>query len=136
MIRCYKELKRLKTFKERYEYLKIGAIVGEMTFGYERYLNQSFYKSREWRDIRNEIIVRDNGCDLGIEGYDIYDKIIIHHMNPIIIDDIVDFNEDIINPEYLICTSLDTHNAIHYSNDTMLRNMPLTRTPNDTCPWK
>lgn len=137
MNKCYSELKTLKTFEERYEYLKISGVVGDETFGYERYLNQQFYKSTEWRSIRNDIIVRDNGCDLGIDGYEIYDKIIIHHINPICIDDILDFKKSILlNPENLICTSYDTHEAIHYGNEYLLKKMPIIRTPNDTCPWK
>ena len=137
MNKCYSELKTLKTFEERYEYLKISGAVGDETFGYERYLNQQFYKSKEWRSIRNNIIIRDNGCDLGIDGYEIYDKIIIHHINPICIDDVLDFKKDILlDPENLICTSDDTHKAIHYGNNYLLKKMPIIRTPNDTCPWK
>lgn len=137
MNKCYSELKTLKTFEERYEYLRISGVVGDETFGYERYLNQQFYKSKEWRSIRNNIIIRDNGCDLGIDGYEICDKIIIHHINPICIDDVLDFKKDILlDPENLICTSDDTHKAIHYGNDYLLKKMPIIRTPNDTCPWK
>ena len=135
-LRCYKELIRLKTFDERFEYLKLKGIVGEATFGYDRYLNQLLYTSGEWRRIRRDIILRDNGCDLAVEGYDIQDIIIVHHMNPISVEDLIDFSEDVINPEYLICVSHDTHNAIHYGDKSLLTREPIERKPGDTCPWK
>lgn len=135
-LRCYRELIRLKTFDERFEYLKLKGIVGETTFGYDRYLNQLLYTSGEWRRIRRDIILRDNGCDLAVEGYDIPDIIIVHHMNPISVEDLIDFSEDIINPEYLICVSHDTHNAIHYGDKSLLTREPIERKPGDTCPWK
>lgn len=135
-LRCYKELIRLKTFDERFEYLKLKGIVGEATFGYDRYLNQLLYTSGEWRRIRRDIILRDNGCDLAVEGYDIPDIIIVHHMNPISVEDLIDFSEDVINPEYLICVSHDTHNAIHYGDKSLLTREPIERKPGDTCPWK
>lgn len=135
-LRCYKELIRLKTFDERFEYLKLKGIVGEATFGYDRYLNQLLYTSGEWRRIRRDIILRDNGCDLAVEGYDIPDIIIVHHMNPISVEDLIDFSEDVINPEYLICVSYDTHNAIHYGDKSLLTREPIERKPGDTCPWK
>lgn len=135
-LRCYRELIRLKTFDERFEYLKLSGIVGEATFGYDRYLNQLLYTSGEWRRIRRDIILRDNGCDLAVEGYDIPDIIIVHHMNPISVEDLIDFSEDVINPEYLICVSHDTHNAIHYGDKSLLTREPIERKPGDTCPWK
>lgn len=136
LLRRYTELKRFKTFKDRYEYLRLGGIVGDSTFGFDRYLNQLLYTSDKWRRIRNEIIIRDNGCDLGIEGYDLRNKIIIHHMNPLTIKDVQDVSDDIFNPEYLICVSQRTHNAIHYGDESLLPQMPIERRPNDTCPWK
>lgn len=136
MLRRYSELKRLKTFEERYEYLRIGGLIGESTFGFERFLNQQFYTSQRWRLLRNEIIIRDNGCDLGIEGRDIHDKIIIHHMNPITKDQMMDPDESVFNPEYLICVSHSTHNAIHYGDASLLQKEYVPRRPNDTCPWK
>lgn len=135
-MRTYRELSRLKTFDERFEYLKLGGIVGEATFGFERYLNQMLYNSSEWRRLRNRIIVRDNGCDLGLEGYEIHGTIIVHHMNPINADDLKSFSEDVFNPENLICVSLDTHNAIHYGDKSLIPQMPVERRPGDTCPWK
>lgn len=135
-IRCYKELSRLKTFEERYKYLKLSGVVGESTFGYDRYLNQILYNSPRWRKVRDIVIVRDNGCDLGVEGYDINDKIIIHHMNPITVEDIEEENDDIFNPEFLISSSDRTHKAIHYSDENLLPQMPIERRPGDTCPWR
>ncbi len=135
-MRRYSELKRLKTFKERYEYLRIGGLIGESTFGFERYLNQALYTSQRWRLLRNEIIVRDNGCDLGVEGYDILDKIIVHHMNPLVRDQLIEPDDSIFDPEFLICVSQRTHNAIHYGDDSLLPITMAERRPNDTCPWK
>lgn len=135
-IRCYKELSRLKTFKERYEYLKLSGRVGESTFGYDRYLNQILYNSPRWKKVRDIVIIRDNGCDLGVEGYEINDKIIIHHMNPITVEDIEEENDDIFNPEFLISSSDRTHKAIHYSDESLLPQLPIERTPGDTCPWR
>lgn len=136
MIRTYAELSKLKTFKERFEYLKLGGKVGEDTFGYDRWLNQVFYKSREWKAIRDYVIMRDNGCDLGVEGFDINDTILIHHMNPLTKYDVVNQTEYLTNPEYLISTRLSTHNAIHYGDDSKLYQEPVERSKNDTCPWK
>lgn len=136
MIRTYSELSRLKTFKERYEYLRLDGVVGENTFGFDRYLNQAFYKSKEWKDIRRFVIIRDNGCDLGVEGCEIYTNIIIHHMNPIRQDDILSRTDLLMNPEYLITTMLNTHNAIHYGTEELLAAAPISRSKNDTCPWK
>lgn len=136
-IRTYSELIQLPTFIERYRYLKLNGRVGEETFGFERYLNQKFYQtSQEWKRIRNHVIARDLGRDLGCEGYDIYGKIFIHHMNPMAIADIVEFNPDILDPDFLICTSFETHNAIHYGSEELLIADPIERRPNDMCPWK
>lgn len=136
MIRTYSELSKLKTFKDRFQYLRLGGFVGEETFGYDRYINQKFYMSKEWKSIREKIIIRDNGCDLGMEGYEIRGPIYIHHMNPITVNDLVDQTEILSNPDFLICTSFNTHNAIHYSDESLLITDPVERTPNDTCPWK
>ena len=135
-IRTYSELIMLPTFKERYEYLKLGGKVGEETFGFDRYLNQKFYKSKEWRDIRDYVILRDNACDLGIEDREIHSRIIIHHMNPITKYDIVNQTEFLTNPDYMICTLKRTHDAIHYGDDSILFSDIITRTKNDTCPWR
>ena len=136
VLRRYSELKRLKTFEERYEYLRIGGLVGESTFGFERFLNQALYTSQRWRLTRNKIIVRDNGCDLGVEGHDIYDKIIIHHMNPLVRGDLEDPDDSIFDPEFLICVSPRTHNAIHFGDASLLPKEYIPRRPNDTCLWK
>lgn len=135
-IKTYSELIKLQTFIERYEYLKLDGRVGVETFGFDRYMNQRFYHSDEWRSIRDYVIARDLGRDLAMDGYDIYDKIYIHHMNPITQMDIVNFNADMIDPEFLICTTHNTHNAIHYGNASLLITGPIERRPNDTCPWK
>ena len=136
MIRTYSELIKLPTFKERFEYLSLKGCVGKETFGWERYINQAFYRSKEWKDVRNFVIVRDCGCDLGISGREIPDRILIHHMNPILPKDIVLSNDFILDPEYLICTIHNTHEAIHYGSEDLLISEPVERTPNDTCPWK
>lgn len=135
-IRTYSELSQLKTFEERFEYLKLGGKVGENTFGFDRIFNQIFYKSIEWRAIRDYIIVRDNCCDLAIEGYDIFGKVYIHHLNPISIEDIEKKSEFLLNPEFLITTTHNTHNAIHYGDKTLLCLKPIERRKNDTCPWR
>lgn len=135
-MRTYTHLISLPTFKERYEYLKLDGLVGKETFGFERYLNQRFYRSQEWKQMRDRIIVRDMGCDLGLPGYEIYDKVYIHHMNPITTKDILDMTDYLLNPEFLICVSHNTHNAIHYGDQNFLLSMPVERKPNDTCPWK
>ena len=135
-IRTYSELITLPTFKERFEYLKLSGSVGRETFGFDRYMNQQFYKSLEWRSIRNQVILRDNGCDLGIEDYQIFGKILIHHMNPISQRDLETRSEMLMNPEYLISTTHNTHNAIHYGDESQLMLGPTLRTKNDTCPWK
>lgn len=136
MIRTYSELITLPTFKERYEYLRLGGVVGKDTFGFDRYLNQIFYKSQEWQSVRREVIIRDNGCDLGLDGYEIKGKILIHHMNPINVEDILNRSDTLLNPEYLITTVLATHNAIHYGEATLLTTLPKERSKNDTCPWR
>lgn len=135
-LRKYSELKRLKTFEERYEYLRVGGLIGETTFGFERFLNQALYTSQRWRLTRNGVIIRDNGCDLGVEGHDIYDKIIIHHMNPITRKQLEDPDDSIFDPEFLICVSARTHNAIHFGDASLLPKEYVPRRPNDTCPWK
>ena len=135
-IKTYSELKTLTTFEERFRYLQLGGKVGEDTFGHDRYLNQMFYTSDEWRRIRRDVIVRDNGCDLGIQNREIHGLIIIHHMNPITIEDIINRSEFLLNPEYLISTVKNTHDAIHFSDERILITDPIERRPNDTCPWK
>lgn len=135
MIRTYSELQGIDSFIERFRYLSLGGHVGESTFGFDRHLNQLFYRSREWRDARNHVIIRDEGCDLGIEGFDIYGRILIHHMNPITIDDITARNKEIIDPEFLICTTHRTHNAIHYGDENQLPKPVVERRPGDTNLW-
>lgn len=136
MTRTYSELITFPTFEERYRYLRLEGKVGEDTFGFDRWLNQSFYKDPEWRAIRDKIIIRDNGCDLGIPGREIYSRIIVHHMNPITKDDILSRSAFLLNPEYLICTVKNTHDAIHYGDEGLLIKAPIERTKNDTCPWR
>lgn len=133
--KSYTELKKLNTFEERFNYLKMNEKVGSPTFGFDRYLNQMFYKTPKWRKVRDEVIIRDNGCDLGMEGYQINDKIIIHHINPITLKDLEEDNNDIYNPEYLISVSDDTHNAIHFGNDNILEKQLKERKPGDTKLW-
>lgn len=136
-IRTYSELSKLKTFRERYEYLKLDGTVGEETFGFDRYINQMFYKSEEWKCIRNYVITRDNGCDLGIQDRKIVDSVIlVHHMNPITKEDIINKNEILLDPEYLITTIKPTHDAIHYGDESLLAEDLIVRSKNDTCPWK
>lgn len=136
MIRRYSELKRLKTFEERYDYLRLQGVVGESTFGFDRHINQMFYRTRRWRSTREKVIIRDEGCDLGIEDRDLYDMIIVHHMNPITIEDIELNRDHIYDPEYLISTSRTTHNAIHYGDSSLLSVLPVDRRPGDTIPWR
>lgn len=135
-IRTYSELMQYQTFLDRYRYLKIGGKVGEETFGIDRYLNQQFYKSKEWRKIRDEVIIRDGACDLGIPDREISSRIIIHHMNPITKYDILNKTEFLLNTEYLICCLKTTHSAIHYGDESLLFTGLVERSPNDTCPWK
>lgn len=136
IIRTYSELITLPTFEERYRYLRLGGRVGEETFGFDRYINQVFYKSKEWLSVRDYVIIRDNGCDLGIEGREIYGRVLVHHMNPIRIEDIVNRSEYLLDPEYLISTVKNTHDAIHYGDESLLITVPRERRKNDTCPWK
>lgn len=137
MMKHYRELQELKTFEERYEYLKLNAVVGDETFGFDRWLNQKLYTSQRWRSVRDQVIVRDNGCDLGIEGNEIFYKIIIHHINPISVKDFIESNDDLLfDLDNLICVSDLTHRAIHYGNKEMLPKPLFERRPNDTCPWK
>ena len=136
IIRSYSELITIPTFEERYEYLRLDGQVGVETFGFDRYLNQAFYKSKEWLSIRNQIIMRDNGCDLGVKGYEIYGRILIHHINPIWNEDILERNKILFDPENLITTVKRTHDAIHYGDSDLLIKTPIERSMNDTCPWK
>lgn len=136
IIRTYSELIKLPTFEERFRYLQLNGQVGKDTFGFDRYFNQRFYTSYKWRKLRDFVIMRDNGCDLGMKGYEIGGKIIIHHMNPITITDIEKQTDLLLNPEFLICTMHNTHNAIHYGDEELLVTGPVIRRPNDTCPWR
>lgn len=135
-MRTYSDLIKLKTFEERYNYLKLDGYIGVDTFGFDRYLNQEFYKSSKWRAIRREVIIRDNGCEMAHEDYPIFGNIIIHHMNPISAKDILELSDILLNPEYLICVSYKLHNAIHYGDISLLPEKPIERKPNDTCPWR
>lgn len=135
-MRSYSELSKLKTFEERFRYLQLNGAVGQETFGFDRYLNQRFYRSQKWKSVRDAVIIRDDGCDLGIKDRMIFGRVLIHHMNPISIDDIRQQSELLLNPEYLVCVSHDTHNAIHYGDENLLITLPIERTRNDTCPWK
>ena len=134
-IRSYEELSKLETFDERFRYLIIGGDIGEETFGYDRWLNQSFYTSEEWKRLRREVIIRDEGCDLGVPGMEIRGRLIVHHINPVTKSDILQHSNILVDPNFLICTSIITHNAIHYGDLSILE--PFTeRRPNDTCPWR
>lgn len=135
MIKTYTDLGYLQTFEERYEYLRLGGIVGNATFGFDRYLNQSFYRSSEWRDVRQEVILRDNGCDLGVPGYEIHVSPLVHHMNPMVSDDIIHGRHWILDPEFLITTTNDTHNAIHYGDRSLLKQPFVERHRGDTKLW-
>ena len=135
-IRTYSELCQLSTFEDRFDYLRLNGSVGKDTFGFDRYLNQQFYRSSEWKRIRDRVILRDNGCDLGVEGYEIRGRILIHHINPISVEDIHTMSDLLMNPEYLICVSHRTHNAIHYGDESLIITAPIERTQNDTCPWR
>lgn len=134
--RCFRDLIALDSIFDRYKYLRIGGKIGEITFGFDRYLNQEFYTSREWKDARRSVILRDNGCDMGMPGYDIGKGIIVHHMNPITMDDVIDKNPDIFDPEYLVCVSDRTHRAIHYGDVSLLPRGPIHRYAGDTCLWR
>lgn len=136
-IKTYSELIKLNSFEERYKYLKLEGKVGEDTFGFDRYLNQIFYKTDEWKSVRDYVISRDNGCDLGMSDREIkFGKILVHHMNPITKEDILNRSDMLLNPEYLITTTKNTHDAIHYGSDDLLYQDPIERYKNDTCPWK
>ena len=135
-IRTYSELIQLPTFEERYQYLRLNGAVGKETFGFDRYIYESFLHSREWKEFRRYIIIRDNGCDLGIEDRQIQGLITIHHLNPITLEDVIERSEYLLNPEYAISTSDNTHKAIHYGDDKLLIIPPVERAVNDTCPWK
>ena len=135
-IKSYSELIKLKSLEDRFDYLKLGGAVGAATFGFDRIFNQLFYRSEEWKSIRNKVIIRDGCCDLGLDDYEIIGSVYVHHMNPIRIDDIK-YNTDILlNPEFLICTSFNTHNAVHYGDKSKLPKPLIERQPNDTCPWR
>ena len=136
MIRRYSELIRYDTFLDRYHYLNLVGQVGVATFGLDRYLNETLYRSSKWRRTRDQVIIRDNGCDLGFEGFDIAGRIIVHHINPLTVQDIEDDVDEIYDPEFLICCSFETHNAIHYGDERLLPVLPVERRPGDTCPWK
>lgn len=135
-IKTYSELITLPTFKERFEYLRLDGVVGKDTFGFDRYLNQIFYRSQRWKSVRDHVIIRDNGCDLGVEGHEIYGRVLIHHMNPITLDDIMRESDFLLDPEYLISTIHSTHNAIHYGDENLIVTAPVERTKFDTCPWR
>lgn len=135
-IKCYSELILLPTFQARYQYLRLNGEVGKETFGFDRYMNQFFYRSPEWRRVRDFVITRDEGCDLGIPGREIFGRIIIHHMNPIRPEDIRNRSGLLLDPEYLITTIHDSHLAIHFGDEHLLLQVPIERRPNDTCPWK
>lgn len=136
-IKTYSELITLPTFEQRYEYLRLDGIVGEEMFGFDRYINQKFYHDREWLRVRDAVIVRDNGCDLGVLGYEImYERIIIHHINPMRVEDVINRNPMLFDPENLICVTHNTHLAIHYGDKNLISKAPVERTKYDTCPWK
>lgn len=136
MIKTYSELITIPTFEERYHYLKLPGTVGEETFGHRRWLNQKFYHSDEWLRFRNKIIIRDCGCDLAVQGFEINEQVLIHHLNPITYEDLLNRASCIFDPDNVVCTRLSTHNAIHYGDETLLAGQPIARTSNDTCPWK
>lgn len=135
MTKTYTELSKFTTFLDRFRYLTLPGSVGESTFGHDRYINQKFYRSREWKLIRNHVIARDLGCDLGVEDHEIYDRVLIHHMNPMQVDDLIHGNADILDPEFLITTKHDTHNAIHYGDESLLPGPLIQRQPGDTKLW-
>lgn len=135
-MKTYRELKRLNSYEERYKYLRLDGSVGEDTFGFDRWINQQFYRSAEWKRVRDIVIIRDNGCDLGDPDHPIYGRILIHHMNPIRKEDFDENPDYLLNPDYLVCVSHDTHNAIHYGDESLLPKEWTPRKPNDTCPWK
>lgn len=134
-IRTYSELVQFETFLERFEYLSLKSQVGHATFGFDRWMNQQFYTSKEWRSLREKAIIRDEGCDLGVEGYEIHDRLIVHHMNPLDISDIAHGTRNALDLEYLICVSHDTHNAIHFGDSSLLKKPYTPRRPGDTKLW-
>lgn len=134
-LRTYSELVRLRTFEERFEYLALRGSVGQATFGFERWVNQAFYRSTQWRNIRHHVIARDNGCDLAFPDHEIHNRLVVHHMNPMAVDDIVDGEDGILDPEFLITTQLVTHNAIHYGDASLLPKPLVERRPGDTKLW-
>lgn len=134
-IKTYSELLTFSSYEDRLKYLMLNSKIGIETFGFDRWINQSFYKSRDWLRVKEQIIIRDNGCDMGLEGFEIYDRIIVHHMNPLDSDDIRNVSDYLLNPNYLISVSLNTHNAIHYGR-TPFNPVMIERTMNDTCPWR
>lgn len=136
MMRTYTELITIPTFEERFRYLKLDGVVGQSTFGYDRYLNQVLYHSDEWRRFRRDIIVRDNGCDLACDGFDIQIRALIHHIDPITVEDVLNRHPKVFDPDNVITTTYNTHRAIHYGDESLLIIAPIIRTPNDTCPWK
>lgn len=135
-IKTYSELITIPTFEERFEYLQLKGSVGKDTFGYDRHLNQVLYRSPEWKRLRNQIVIRDCGCDLACEGYDIHSKVLIHHLNPITVEDVLARSRKVFDPDNLVCVSHNTHNAIHYGGVDLLVTGPIIRTKNDTCPWR
>ena len=135
-IRTYSELITLPTFEERYKYLRLNGRVGEETFGFDRWLNQKVYKDPEWLRVRDKVIIRDKGCDLPMTGHESYSRVLIHHMNPITKEDILQRSRFLLDPEFLICTIKNTHDAIHYGDEGLLIKGPIERKRNDTCPWK
>lgn len=136
--KCYSELIKLQTAKERYQYLRLSSSVGKATFGYDRYLNQAFYTSPEWRKFRNDMILRDNGCDMAMPDREIPKgaKLVLHHINPLTLEDVQEMGPALFDPENVVCVSDKTHNAIHYGDETLMTFEPVVRRPNDTCPWK
>jgi hypothetical protein len=136
MRRTYRELIRLPTFEERFEYLRLNGVVAKATFGFDRYINQLLYKSREWKHFRNDIIIRDESCDLGIPGREILIRPIVHHINPITVEDVENHNPIVFDPNNVILVTHDTHNAIHYGDESILAPLPISRSKGDTCPWK
>jgi hypothetical protein len=134
-IRTYSELRRLQSFEERFDYLVLRGEVGEATFGFDRWINQRFYQSRQWQQVRELVIVRDNACDLGVPGYEIYARLMVHHMNPVTVQALADGEEWILDPEYLITTTHRTHNAIHYGDDSLIPKLLVERRPGDTKLW-
>lgn len=135
-VKTYSELITLSSFEERYKYLKLDGRVGEATFGYDRYLNQILYTSKEWQRFRDDIIIRDNGCDLGCEGFEVPVRITVHHINPITVEDVVNRDPKVFDPDNVITVSHNTHMAIHYSDENLLIKAPIERRVNDTCPWR